>query len=132
MFSFRKMAILSGLSVATLIGPPVLGALPASAAGTGKILCGGDLCMQTLSVNDSTNNAVVAAWADTSNFYGHFEIICPYGQYENSPNENWKAGGANYKFTNVILEYGAYDIIAWKDSSGKYTNIGEIDTEING
>ena len=43
----------------------------------GAIVCNRDLCLQTLSVNVSNCSAVVKTWANTSNFYGHFEIFDP-------------------------------------------------------
>jgi hypothetical protein len=130
MLSLRKMAILSGLSVAALIGPSVLSALPANAAGA--ILCSGDLCIQTISINGTNETAVVAAWANRSNFYGHFELFTPFDEDYNSPTEHWTAGGANYKFT-VPLEGGnGYNATAWRqNSSTNYTEIGDVQFTIN-
>jgi hypothetical protein len=130
MFSLGKMAVLSGLSAAALIGSSVLSALPANAAGA--VICGGDLCTQTISINGTTETAVVAAWANRSNFYGHFELSTPFEEDYNSPTGHWTAGGANYKFT-VPLEGGnGYYATAWRqNSSTNYTEIGNVQFTIH-
>jgi hypothetical protein len=91
----------------------------------GAILCSGDLCIQrTTSIIN--HKATVKAWADTYDFYGHFELIGPDSHIANCPagyNEEWRAGGTGCNFTNVAQGSG-YTIIAWKGSPP--VNIGEV------
>jgi hypothetical protein len=91
----------------------------------GKILCSGDLCIQrTTSIIN--HKATIKAWADTYDFYGHFELLGPDGHIANCPeghNELWHAGGAGCNFLNVA-QGGGYTIIAWDGSPP--VNIGEV------
>jgi hypothetical protein len=154
--SKRRAALLSALSAAALAGTIGMATLPASAAtaipartaaapavntaavpaAIGSILCSGDLCIQTISANITTCVAVVAAWADTSNFTGHFEIAVPdelYVQNSTGGDRVWIAGGANYKFTVPFFGEGeTYQVSAWRhNSNGSYTRIGFVQFGIN-
>lgn len=102
----------------------------------GAIVCNRDLCLQTLSVNVSNCSAVVKTWANTSNFYGHFEIFDPINDeaWNSYPgNTTYYAGGAGYDFS--ITYYGnltSYQATAWKhNSNGKYADIGQLNFVIN-
>jgi hypothetical protein len=138
MFSHRRVALLSALASASLAGSLGLAALPANAAvssphAIGQIVCSGDLCIQTNSVDLSNCTAVVAAWANNNNFYGHFEIVGPGSDQSSEPDQEWIAGGANNKFT--VPYHGAgdgYQATAWQDNNGSYSNIGQINFGIEG
>lgn len=107
----------------------------AVSADAGSIVCSGDLCIQTISVNTTYCLAVVAAWADTSNFKGHFEMAVPsedYVQNSTGGNKEWYAGGANYKFTVPFYGEGAgYQATAWRYNGSSYTDIGRVNFTIN-
>ena len=140
LFSKARMALISALASAALLGSLGLAALPANAAtGTtnaGSIVCSGDLCIQTETVNTTVCLAVVAAWADTSDFTGHFEMAVPsvgYTQNSTGGDKESIAGGANFKFTVPFYGEGVgYQATAWRhNSNGTYTNIGRVNFTIN-
>jgi hypothetical protein len=93
----------------------------------GAVQCTGDLCIQrTTSIIN--NKATVKAWADTTSFFGHFELSGPDGHIANCPsnsNEQWNAGGTGCNFTNVA-QGGGYTITAWKVSGKSVVNIGKV------
>lgn len=142
-----RMALLTALASAALVALLGTSAIPAAAAPAmgaatanpiGSIVCGGDVCIQTQSANISNCTAVVAAWANTTTFFGHFEIV-PLGPTitpgVNSPggDKTWPAGGTNVKIT--IPFYGSpetYQAIAWKrNANGSHTKIGTVNFTIN-
>jgi hypothetical protein len=140
MSSLRRV-VLSALSATAVVGAVTAGAVPASAAITpaavGSIVCSAPyVCVQTQSVNVLACTAVVATWADTSSFYGRFEMIekTSVGNIDHySATKTWPAGGANYKVTVGIDEDqdAQFEAVAQRDSSGKYTNIGSKNFGIN-
>jgi hypothetical protein len=98
----------------------------ASAVPAADILCSGDLCIQDF-VGDVSQT--VHAWADTSTFFGHFEL--EYGcsiagcNIANSDTQWWPAGGTHWSFTYTSAIV-AQCVWAWKGpSNGTYTQIGE-------
>lgn len=97
----------------------------------GDIVCGGDLCIQTNSVNTTACTAVVAAWANTSTFYGHFELSISGGFVANSNTQTWPAGGQNYKFNVHFNPHAEYEATAWGYNGGQYQNLGTVDFTIN-
>ena len=100
----------------------------------GAIVCSGDLCIQTDSCNSDETKVSIEEWADTSGFYGHFELEDPNGVDYNSPsNTNWNAGGKGHVFTVPLYLGDEYTGIAWRytPSSAKYTNIGEVNFTVN-
>jgi hypothetical protein len=128
MFIFRRTALLfaSAVSAGSLgLGALGLGALPADAATTqaaaGSVLCNGDVCLQTISVNTSNHTAQVNAWAATKTLNpGFFILSTPpdssgVSSFEYSPTKEWPAGGTHYTFTIPLL-HGTYDMTAY---SGK-------------
>jgi hypothetical protein len=130
-FSRTRVAVLSALASVALAGSLAVTAAPASAAA-GKIICKDDLCIQTLSVNTTTCYAVVATWANTAKFYGHFEMINEItGEYGNSPQQWWYAGGKNYHFTVEWTPIFTFTAIAWKYANGGYSKVGEVDFGID-
>lgn len=127
MLPSRRAAALSVLSAAALIGSSALGALPASAAG--MILCSGDVCIQTISVNAAGTSAVISAWADTKNFSGHFELMPFSGAVQNTADQTWIAGGTRARFTAPLTEQNShiFTMYGWvKNAPGKYTNNGIV------
>ena len=131
MFFSKRVTALSVLSAAALIGSSALGALPASAAGT--ILCSGDVCIQTISVNAAGTSAVITAWADTTTFTGHFELMSLTGQVQNGADKTWIAGGSTgsvrAKFTAALTEQNGhtFSMYGWKKvAAGSYTNVGIV------
>jgi hypothetical protein len=87
----------------------------------GAIICGGDVCAQGF---DQVNNeGSIKAWANTTTFTGHFEIVNVVGNYANSPTKKWIAGGAGFVFTYEPLAT-SYNIDAWKGTKAPYTKIG--------
>jgi hypothetical protein len=140
-FSRHRVALVSALALAALVGSLGLTTVPASAsavpastvpAAVGKIICKDDLCIQTQSVNTSTCYAVVAAWANTAKFYGHFEMINEItGGYANSSQQWWYAGGKSTKFTADWTPVFTFRVIAWKDTNGSYSAIGTVNFGID-
>jgi hypothetical protein len=144
MFSFKpRMAILSALTAAALVGSLGMTSLPASAAtqrpapaGTsprpageivakGAILCSGDLCLQ----NDGVygDRVTVTEWAYNRNFFGHFELADEAGDVANSHQNWWYGGGRGWAFQNFpahcnLLYAGA----AWRYTHGHYYLNGSI------
>ena len=126
----KRMAALSALSAAALIGSAAMGALPASAstvvpATAGATQCSGDLCIQNISPSGSSNSTI-RAWADTTTFTGHFELTFSDGVAKNSPTETWHHGGAGFKFTGIPVGDG-YRMTAWKGTSKTgFKDIGDV------
>jgi len=137
---FRRTALIAASAISA--GTIGLGVLPASAATVptaraGSILCSGDLCLQTVSVNTSNSTAQVNAWADTKNINpGYFTLSTPpnssgVSEFAFSPVGNWPAGGKHYTFT-VQLEHGTYDMTAYSGGTlGKGTPVGDKTFGIN-
>jgi hypothetical protein len=138
MRSTMSITVVSALSACALIGPVVTSTLPPASASasasaavvlhisaaemeSGAIICGGDVCAQGF---DQVNHeGSIKAWAKTTSFTGHFELVNDVGNYANSPTEDWKAGGAGFSFTYQPLSEG-YNINAWKGTKAPYTKIG--------
>jgi len=138
-----RMALLSASAMMAMAGVVGLGALQANAAtvhptatpdAIGAIVCSGDLCIQTDSCNSAHTQVSIDEWADSSGFYGHFELEDPNGVNYNSGTQNWAAGGAGHVFTVPLYEGDEYHAIAWRytPSSGVYTNIGQVNFTVNG
>jgi hypothetical protein len=120
-------------------------AVPAMALGTsgdahagvfdgpdGQIQCSGDLCVQTNSVDTTGCTATIAAWANTSDFFGHFEMAIPdTGYVANSNTQTWPAGGEDYKFQVHFNPDVTYEATAWGYNGGQYENLGQVDFTIN-
>lgn len=125
MISVKKMAAVTAMSAAALIGSGAMSVLPASAAtptsasasasaavpAADPILCTskGFLCVQNLSGENLP--ATIKAWADTKTFTGYFELQFPDGVTKRSSTGTWKAGGAGFNFTGVPQANG-YNMIA--------------------
>src|SRR5215472_12012182 len=81
-----SVGVLAGATAA-----PARAATQPSVLAVGSILCSGDLCLQTVSVNTSNHTAQVNAWADTSTLNpGFFILLSPLdssgvGESLNSP-----------------------------------------------
>jgi hypothetical protein len=140
-----RIALLSALTAAALVGSLAMASLPASAAtgrpasaaaghtaevlaAKGAILCSGDLCIQ----NDGYvgNDVAVEAWAYTSTFYGHFELTGD-GFTENCTDNNqwWYAGGGGCEFDMPIQCTTSYVATAWAHLSQPephYSDIGRV------
>jgi hypothetical protein len=132
-----RIALLSALTAAALVGSLGAATRPASAAtqprpagaitAAGAILCSGDLCLQ----NDGFYNGayvVVTEWAYNSNFYGHFELADAAGDVGNSTGGNkwWYAGGKGYGFLFPIHCGTTYTGTAWRYTGGHYYVNGRI------
>jgi hypothetical protein len=125
-------ALAAGLSLAAPAAATAATAAPAAvlAPASGVVLAGGDtqcdvdLCIKNLT-KSGVNPATIKAWADTTTFTGHFELIYPDGHVRNSPTRTWKAGGAGFSFTKVPIGDG-YTMKAWKGSGNKPRNIGTV------
>jgi hypothetical protein len=140
MASLRR-AVLSTLAAGAMAVAVTASAIPANAApkAIGKILCSAPyLCLQTNSVNLLQCTAVVATWADTSSFYGRFQMIeetSVGNEYLYSNTRTWPAGGTNYKFTVGIDEdqYAQFEAVAQRQntSTKKYSDIGSKSFSIN-
>lgn len=140
---FKRTALLSASAI--MVASVGLGVLagPASASAArpnahpdaiGGIVCSGDLCIQTDSCNSAETEVTIEEWANTSNFYGHFELEDPNGvNYNSTPNTNWTAGGKGHDFTVPLYFGDEYHGIAWKytSSTAKYANIGEVNFTVN-
>jgi hypothetical protein len=93
------------------------------------IVCNRDICVQTQSINTGNSTAVVAVWANTYCFYGHFEMAIPAtGWYQNThPDTNW-CPTQHPKFT--VPYYGSgvsYQATAWQCC---YGDIGQVNFAI--
>jgi hypothetical protein len=121
-----------------MVGSVGLGALPANAAtagpnarpshAIGKILCRGDLCVQTLRCSDHDKVVSINVWANNRPFFGHFSLNDPNGKsYNSRPKKaNYFPGHPRYEFTVGLLAGELYHAKAWKESGGEYYNIGEV------
>ena len=79
---------------------------PAAAVpAVGAVQCDGNLCIQRTSASGA-NPATVRAWARTTTFTGHFELLFPDGVQKNSPNRSWTGGGSGFSFTGLPLAPG--------------------------
>lgn len=129
-----RMALLSALAVAALVGSLGMATVPASAstprpaevpAAKGAILCSGDLCIQ----NDGygPNYVVVSAWAYNKNFFGHFEMA-EGSYYQNSTGGNkwWYAGRGAYAFVMPLQCTYSYVGTAWRYTGGHYYVGGRV------
>jgi len=142
-FRRRRVALLSALSAAALIGSLGGTAIPASAVTAAPqavavsasygVVCSGALCIQTQSVNITTCEAVIYAWANTS-FTGHFDMAVPSEDVlvHNPPagNIQWSSGeiaGFEMPFYGQNVPYQA---TAWKLTS-TYYDIGRVNFTIN-
>jgi len=142
MFFAKRVAVLSALSAAALISFSAVAAIPASAATSSRpvtprfaIVCHADACIQTASKGATLAN--VNAWANTTTFFGHFQLVntgCG-NTVANSPNETWPAGGRHYTFTNIQWQGGVcgdfWSVTAWRhNSNGTYTSLGTVGFQI--
>lgn len=137
---FRRTALLVASAISA--GTIGLGVLPASAATVpavraGSILCSGDLCLQTVSVNTTNHTVQVNAWADTKTINpGYFVLTTPpnssgVSEVGFSPVGDWPAGGKHYTFT-VQLEHGTYDMTAYSGGTlGKGAVVGDKTFGVN-
>jgi hypothetical protein len=100
---------------------------------SGSNMCSGDLCIRTNRVTVSNCTAVIAAWAATSAFFGHFEIRPSIGGHQNStPDKLWAAGGASYKFRVQLGGNGiGIQETAWRYNNPGYTAIGQVNSTID-
>jgi hypothetical protein len=131
-----RMALVSALASATLVGSLGMATVPASAstprhvevpAAEGAILCNGDLCIQNEGYIG--NYVQVNAWAWNKNFFGHFELAWPGGHYANStPNEWWYGDdGAHVFIVPIVCEYPfTYIATAWRYTGGHYYQDGKV------
>jgi hypothetical protein len=89
-------------------------AVSLSPASVGSILCSGDLCIQRVT-SIVNGKATVKAWAFKTSFRGYFALTDgDLGDYDQeSPTEQWTAGGAGYLFTNVPQAGNPYTASAW-------------------
>ena len=129
----RTVAVL-GLATAGLAGlgltapaqaatlTPTLATVAASPSTDPK-LCAGDLCVQN--IREGVQNSTIKASANTTGFYGHFELKYDDGHVRNSPNQYWRAGGTGYDFKGVPPG-DSYQMTAWKGHHKPYTNIGRL------
>jgi hypothetical protein len=100
------------------------------------ILCGGPyICIQTKQITDPT--ASVNAWANTTSFTGHFELLNGCDQFvANGPIKTdrlFPAGSNPYTFTNIHWAdcQDSWTIIAWKEAGGgRYTDVGSVNFSI--
>jgi hypothetical protein len=135
MSSLRRV-VLSALAASGTVVAMSVSAVPANAAvvapsAIGAIVCQAPyICVQTQSANLLQCTAVVAAWADTTGFFGRFELVNTTSgidsYYYSSPNKTFPAGGTNIKI-NVSIDSDQntpYKAIAEKYASGKYSHIG--------
>jgi len=76
------------------------------------------VCIQTASKSGALAN--VNAWARSTTFTGHFQLIdnCDV-TVANSPTETWPAGGRHYTFTNIhYADCGDFwEVVAWSNSN---------------
>jgi hypothetical protein len=141
MFSIKKAMVLSALSVAALIGFSAMSVIPANAATPQitrpafAVVCHADACIQTASKGATYAN--VNAWANTTTFYGHFQLVntgCG-NTVANSSTGTWPAGGKHYTFKNIVWSgdtCGDYwSVTAWRhNSNGSYTSLGTVGFQI--
>jgi hypothetical protein len=138
----RAVAFLIACAIAVL-GLSVVSAASANAsAGTGRvtpdfaIICSGDVCIQTQSISGA-GYADLKAWANTTGFYGHFQLVntnCG-NTIAKSPNETFAAGESHhYLFTNIYIESVCGDnwrVTGWKwISNGVLQNMGAVAFQI--
>ncbi len=132
MFAAKKVAALSVLPAALIIGSGAVSALPAPAPASasvriavpaaGATQCEGDLCIKNL--NGGGVPGDIKAWARRTGFTGHFELRYHDGHIRNSPTRYWRAHGSGYHFNHVPIGNG-YQMIAWKGKH-HFTNIGQV------
>ena len=114
-------------------GAPLTAIAPASAAtgaaapsAAGSIVCGGDMCIQTVSTTKSA--ARINGWANTSTFHGYMEISVPTGggiaEFQQSPIETWPAGGKHFTFELNCYTSTYYTAQAWTYPA--YDNKGTV------
>lgn len=133
-----------GMVGAALVSLGILAGATAAPAGAatqpsapvpraGSILCNGDLCIQTVSVNTSNHTAKVNAWADTRTVTGYFILQQPpvngIGSFEYSPTRTWPAGGTHYTFTTPLL-HGTYWMFMYQGAPPG-SPIGDVGFGIN-
>jgi hypothetical protein len=93
----------------------------------GALLCGGDVCIQSLCAGCATQS--IHVWADTYGFTGHFEIS--YGcsmagcTVQNSTNVYWHAGGSGWIFGGVPGAAESATVTAW-EGGPPWTDIGGV------
>lgn len=122
-FSKRVAAIAASgvVTLGVLIG---VDAVPASAA---TVECSGDVCAEVVSV--ASAGFTFDMWANTSTFFGHFDVYWTNGGINNNVPENADITlnpGVVYSVL-VPQNDGGYDVIAWKYiSPGDNENIGEV------
>jgi len=128
------VAIAAAMSLALAHTASASTARAATPDAIGGIVCSGDLCVQTQSCNSSHTEVTIRLWADSTGFFGHFELEDPNGVDYNYPpyNTNWSKGGG-HNFTVPLYLGDTYRGIAWRytPSSDKYTNIGQVNFTVN-
>jgi hypothetical protein len=124
MYVARRVIAIAASSL-VLFG--ILMATDAVPAWATTYYCGGDVCADV--VSKASAGFGIDAWAYTTTFTGHFELISPNGTIYNMPksgNVANPAGGTSQHFQVPQVD-GGYTVIAWKYvSAGNYDNIGEV------
>lgn len=65
----------------------------------------------------SGGTVYVDAWAYSTSFYGHWELVTPAGTY-NSPAETWTASPSDdYRWSSLTAYVGSYCVTAWSGSA---------------
>jgi len=120
----RRVTTIAASSVVSLGILIAVDAVPASAT---TYYCSGDVCADVVSV--ASAGFGIDAWAYTTTFFGHFELISPNGTVYNEPvnaDVTNPAGGTSQHFQVPQVD-GGYTVIAWKwVSAGNNKNIGEV------
>ena len=134
---------LTTLGAAAASAAPAMTAIPAHAVTHSRpvtprfaIECHGDVCIQTAAKGATL--ATVNAWADTTTFTGHFQLVntgCGITVANSHPDKTWPAGGSHYPFTGIQWKGGAcgdfWQITAWKHNpNGTYTSLGSVGFQI--
>lgn len=77
--------------------------------------CSGNTCMYLSTPSGGT--VYVDAWAHSTSFYGHWELVTPAGTY-NSPAETWTASPSDeYQWSSLTADVGSYCVTGWSGSN---------------
>jgi hypothetical protein len=102
----------------------------------GKIICQGDVCIQSQDKNAIQQN--IRAWARNHGFKGHFEMRfgCSPGicNVLNSRNQYWSKGGHGYTFKGIPTGVGAC-VVPWNgpfDTGKRWRALGDVCFEVGG
>lgn len=124
MYFSKRVAAIATSSLLSLAILMATDAVPASAT---TYYCSGDVCADV--VSKASAGFGIDAWAYTTTFTGHFELISPNGTVYNMPkdkNVSNPAGGTAQHFQVPQVD-GGYTVIAWQFlGAGKYNNIGQV------